>query len=265
MQLPHRVRDAWPGLKDTFQPEGVRAATVPCRELHNEQLLRSLLTTYAATYPDANRAAVASQWSMDYLCVVLPVALVPPLVGGIGLDLKKDPLAVIEHGKFIALTAMGLKRLEPPRLSCYLDHLLENQIEPVFSCLSEVSRLSGKVLWTNFVVVWDSVFERLKFDHCRQGAIQAAHDWFDAAAVPAGSRRLRGLQHPTDSPVPDLCPQWLLRAHCCLHFQLEKSGPPIWCEACPKLRQLPLEEQVRYLRQLRMDAVVLEKTHAAPN
>ncbi len=257
MHLPEKVRRAWPGLDNLLGsqiPTG--ASTIGFNRMLQQPVLANLLDAYSKTYPKANRAAVASQWSMDFLCTLLPAALVPPLAAGWGLDLEKDLCVVLDGGKWLALAPGAAPvHLEHFELSRYLDRLLERQVEPVFRGLSVQSGLSGKVLWTNFTAVWDSVWGRMKLDVCDGDYLDSAAAWLECARVLPGNKRLRDLQRPTLAPAPIMGRQWPLRAHCCLHFQLCDPGEAaIWCEACPKLRQQPLAEQVRYLTELRAES-----------
>ena len=230
---------------------------MPYQELCDHAVLATLISSFSEQYPAANRAAIASQWSMDFLCVLLPATLVPLLAGGLALQAEKDLFAVFNGGKWSALaTEKRPVHLPHQRLSQYLDQLLDRQVEPLFKSLSALSGLASKVFWTNFVAVWDSIFARISLGKCDHDYLQSAQQWMEQAWVPTGRRHLRELQRFTPSPVSESDKHWLLRSHCCLHFQLcepHESAP--LCEACPKLRRQPLADQVRYLAQLRVDNI----------
>jgi len=206
-------------------------------------------------YPGCNRAALASQWHMNFLSVLIPVALVPPLTVGQVLDLKDPGLALFhEQAKPMAIRAVRPSiDSRPDQWPVYWQSLVSACLEPVIMAVAQSSGLAPKVLWNNVVVVWDEVFSRMMPHLADQSTAESAHQWLETVRV-RGGLRIRPLQRWVGSPAPELVEQLPLRRHCCLHYQLHKPVPnefPVWCESCPKLHRESAAEQVRYLYLLR--------------
>lgn len=218
-----------------------------------------LLDDFDARYPGCNRAAVASQWHMNFLSVLLPAVVVPPLTVGRALDLEDRGLALLhDQAQPMAMRA-SLPPVDsrPDQWPEYWQKLVSEHLEPVIMAVAQSGGLAPKVLWNNVVVVWDEVFRRVGLHLADQPVVERAHRWLDGVSVRGGRLRLRRLQHWVDSPAPELVDRLPLRRHCCLHYQLHEPVPdefPVWCESCPKLHREPAAEQARYLYQLQEEA-----------
>lgn len=217
-----------------------------------------LLDDFDACYPGCNRAAVASQWQMNFLSVLVPAVVVPPLTLGRALDLEDHELALLhDQGQPMAIRASRPSvDSRPEQWPEYWQKLISTHLEPVITAVAQIGGLAPKVLWNNVVVVWDEVFRRIGLHLADQPVVESAHQWLDWARVRGGRLRLRPLQRWVGSPAPELVDRLPLRRHCCLHYQLHEPVPdefPVWCESCPKLHREPAAEQVRYLYQLQED------------
>lgn len=233
-------------------------AALSLSRLADPCVLEPLLKRFALYYPGSNRAAVVSQWSMNYLSVVLPSALVPALALDMAIDICGDGATLLHDDA----RPMAVKPGSEPRPQSldqwpqFCQRLLSGHLEPVFSGLATAGGVAPKVLWNNLVVVWDELFRRLGLHLPDRRDLRNAHRWLDQATVGGGRLDLRKLQRLVDSPAPELSPQIALRRHCCLHYQLHapvEGQFPVWCESCPKLHRRPPEDQVRYLYQLQLE------------
>lgn len=223
-------------------------------------ILGPLLQRFARRYPGANQAAVASQWSMNYLSVMLPSFLVPALITQQAIDLEQSEVIFLhdEDASPMALAFTSQARsLSPAQWPEYCERLFAGHLEAIMASLSTTGGIAPKVLWNNLVVAWDELFRRLDvhLPSRRFLDIEGAHRWLEM--VRGGRLSLRPLQRRVDSPAPELSAQLPLRTHCCLHYQLHapvEGEFPVWCESCPKLHCRPAEEQVRYLYQLQEES-----------
>lgn len=220
-------------------------------------MLQPLLTRFALLYPGVNRAAVVSQWSMNYMSIVLPAAFACVLVRQGAIDFWGGE-AVLLHDDGQP-QAVGLvvppAQLAPQARAAYWSRLIHEHLAPLFVTLAAAGGLAPKILWGNMVAIWDGAFARMDADLSRDGFAQA-HQWLEQAIVNHGRLKLRGLQRMVESPAPQIVPRLPLRRHCCLHYQLHEpveGEPPVLCESCPKLHRLPVAEQVSYLHYIYQD------------
>lgn len=217
-------------------------------------MLRPLLAEFALRYPGVNKAAVVSQWSMNYMSIVVPATLACVLTRNQAIDFWGDDAVLrLEAGQPLALSFAGpLPELPVQARAAYWSRWVHEHLAPLFATLAVAGGLAPKILWGNFVAIWDGAFERLDPDLSREGFAQA-HQWLENVSVNDGRLKLRGLQRQVPSPAPQACPRLALRRHCCLHYQLHtqvEGEPLVLCESCPKLHRLPVEEQVSYLHLL---------------
>ena len=220
-------------------------------------VLQPLLTRFALLYPGVNRAAVVSQWSMNYMSIVLPAALACVLTRHHAIDFWGEETVLFhDDGQPQALgLAAHLPTLPPEDRAAYWSRLVHEHLAPLFTTLAVAGGLAPKVLWGNMVAIWDGAFARMDANLSRDGFAEA-HQWLESATVNDGRLKLRSLQRMVESPAPDICAQLPLRRHCCLHYQLHESiegEPPVLCESCPKLHRLPVAEQVSYLHYIYAD------------
>lgn len=208
-------------------------------------------------YPGVNRAAVVSQWSMNYLSIALPAALACALTRDCAIDFwGQDCVLLHDEGQPLAL---GLASRLPPLThedrADYWARLIHEHLAPLFTTLAAAGGLAPKILWGNLVAIWDGAFARMDADLSRDGFAET-HGWLEPVTVKQGRLRLRGLQRMVESPAPQVVAQLPLRRHCCLHYQLHEpveGEPPVLCESCPKLHRLPVAEQVSYLNYIYQD------------
>ena len=226
-------------------------------QLADPAVLQPLLTRFALQYPGVNRAAVVSQWSMNYLGILLPATLACVLTRHGAVDFWGEE-AVLLHAQgqpeALGLPAQ-LPTLTHEQRAVYWSRLIHEHLAPLFTTLAAAGGLAPKILWGNLVAFWDGAFARMDADLSRDGFAEA-HQWLEQVTVNDGRLKLRGLQRMVESPAPQVCPRLALRRHCCLHYQLHEpveGEPPVLCESCPKLHRLPVEEQVSYLHYIYQD------------
>ncbi|VVP93469.1 hypothetical protein PS918_03472 [Pseudomonas fluorescens] len=220
-------------------------------------MLHPLLTRFALLYPGVNRAAVVSQWSMNYMSIVLPAALACVLTRHGAIDLWGEEAVLLhDDGQPLALGLPGeLPTLAGEDRAAYWSRLIHEHLAALFVPLAAAGGLAPKILWGNMVAIWDGAFARMDADLSRDGFAEA-HQWLEPVTVLDGRLKLRGLQRMVESPAPQVVAQLPLRRHCCLHYQLHapvEGEPPVLCESCPKLHRLPVAEQVSYLHYIYED------------
>ena len=231
---------------------------IPLSQLADPAVLEPLLARFALQYPGVNCAAVVSQWSMNYMSIVLPATLACVLTRQVRIDFWSEE-AVLFHDQGQP-QALGLARQLPAlaagERAAYWSRLIHEHMAPLFATLAAAGGLAPKVLWGNLVAIWDGAFARMDPDLSRDGFAEA-HQWLEQAVVNNGRLKLRSLQRMVESPAPQICPCLPLRRHCCLHYQLHEAvegQPLVLCESCPKLHRLPLAEQVSYLHSIYEEA-----------
>ena len=217
-------------------------------------MLQPVLAEFALRYPGVNNAAVVSQWSMNYMSIVVPATLACVLTRDQAIDFWRDDSVLrLDAGQPLALHfATRLPALAAAERADYFSRWVHEHLAPLFATLALAGGLAPKILWGNFVAIWDGAFARLDPDLSRPGFAEA-HRWLEPVSVNHGRLKLRGLQRQVPSPAPEICPHLPLRRHCCLHYQLHplvEGEPLVLCESCPKLHRLPLAEQVSYLHLL---------------
>lgn len=233
-------------------------ASIALNQLADPAVLHPLVATFALQYPGVNRAAVVSQWSMNYMSIVLPATFACVLTRHCRIDFWGEEAVLFhEQGQPQALgLADPLPTLAVGERADYWWRLIHEHMAPLFATLAAAGGLAPKILWGNLVAIWDGAFARLDPDLSREGFAEA-HRWLEQATVNDGRLKLRGLQRMVESPAPQICPCLPLRRHCCLHYQLHEpveGQTPVLCESCPKLHRLPLAEQVNYLHSIYEDA-----------
>lgn len=257
IELPDWLCQAWPPIQRVIQHECNGRQAVAMNRLVEPSVLVSLLEQFSALYPGVRRPPVASQWSMNYLSVLLPATLAAVLGGGKAIAFWDEDAALLhEAGQPAALKVPDhLRALASEQRAEYWTRLVLEHLEPLMSTIASWGGLAPKVLWGNVAAVWDGAFARLNPTLSREDFTEA-HRWLEQASVAGGRIRPRTLQWTVDSPAPEVVERIPLRRHCCLHYQLHTpvpGTPQVLCESCPKLHRLPQAEQASYLRSLYLD------------
>lgn len=227
---------------------------MPLTQLSDSAVLFPLLDQFAERYPGIRRPAVVSQWSMNYLSVLLPATLAVSLTQGKAIPAWEHDIELLHdqaQPRALKITPW-LPALARNQQADYWDRLIHEHLEPLNATLSQWGGLAPKVLWGNMVAVWDAAFDRLSGSIPREGFAEA-HQVLEQMSVAQGRLKLRKLQRQVESPAPDVIAEIPLRTHCCLHYQLHapvEGKPLVLCEACPKLHRLPIAEQASYLRTI---------------
>lgn len=237
-----------------IQIESNGRPAVPLPELVETSVLHPLLDRFAELYPGIKRPPVASQWSMNYLSVLLPATFAAVLTRDLAIAFWERDVALLhDAGQPLALLlAQPQASLPAAQRGDYWRRLLHEHLEPLFAGIAAWGGLAPKVLWGNLAAVWDGAFARLDADLEREGFAEAQR-WLERAVVADGRLKPRSLQWMVDSPAPEVCARIPLRRHCCLHYQLHApvpGKPQVLCESCPKLHRLPQAEQASYLRYI---------------
>lgn len=196
-------------------------------------------------YPDADGAATASQWSMDYCCTALVPLLGFAIVGQaqVGAELHyrlRGPALKA------AIVPARLRPLGDEAPEAFVVSSISGVVAAFVRALAHGGRVSERLLWTNLAVVADAVCTSLS-EHSahRQRTLQVRQALF-SMQVPGHASRLGDLLREHPLPAPDLPAPWLVRRICCLHYRLNEPAP--LCTSCPLLLRKPVQEQAAYLR-----------------
>lgn len=237
-----------------MQTERDGHSAIALQRIADPAVLYPLLGRFSEFYPDTKRPAIVSQWSMNYLSILLPAAVVSVLVLRSAIafwDVEAELLH--DEAQPVALKIARCRpALLPARRSEYWTRLIHEHLEPLIATQAEWGGLAPKVLWGNVVAVWDGAFARLDSALAREGFAET-YQWLDQVTVAAGRLKLRSLQRMVESPAPDVIACLPLRRHCCLHYQLHapvEGKTAVLCESCPRLHRLPPTEQASYLRYI---------------
>ncbi len=203
---------------------------MPLSTLQDPVQLSSILKRYELTFDKQIPVASASQWSIDYFCIMIPAVMATAvLVNGV-VDLRHGAVRLLLDD-YIPL-ALQVDCLYQPQdsVGTIADELLRFGVVGVVDSMADLARVPRKTLWTNFVIVWDALFSRLAQLYPRNERIGEAQSWLDQAEVSMVDLRLqlRDLQTPYKKNQPSL------RATCCLRYQLFDAVDRAYCEACPQ-------------------------------
>ncbi|MCW1246433.1 siderophore-iron reductase FhuF, partial [Pseudomonas sp. SAICEU22] len=144
-------------------------------QLADPSVLQPLLARFALRYPGVNSAAVVSQWSMNYMSIVLPATLACVLTRRRAIDFWGEGAVLLhEDGQPLALGLdRGVSDLGPDSRADYWSRWVHGHLAPLFSTLSAAGGLAPKILWGNFVAIWDGAFARMDPDLSRDGFPEA--------------------------------------------------------------------------------------------
>jgi ferric iron reductase protein FhuF len=217
--------------------------------------LEQLLDSFAENYPGRSRTAIVSQWSMNYLSILLPATLISAIVGNRAFEIWQRPAVLIHLDnapQSIHLIGAG-EALELHSLEHYFHDLLDLHIAPLFSHLTKAGKISRSILWSNCAIVWHGLFSQAKAHPAFAQIAQQALNWWHNTELVRNTVKLSRYMKIVDSPVPELVQSLPVRSHCCLHYQLHekiKGQSKVLCESCPKLQRLSQEQKIHYLREI---------------
>lgn len=224
-------------------------------ELYQPEVLEKLLEGFARHYPGRKKAAIVSQWSMNYMSVCLPACLIPVIAINQAAPIWRQSTAFIQRNaqpkalQFLEerqpISAQGRHQ--------YYHDLLDNHLGALFPVLAKVGKVNERMLWSNCAVIWDNLFLRVQACPEFIPAAQDAMNWWYKAELVGRKLRLNRFLSLVDSPVPEAREKLPLRSHCCLHYKLHdeiKGEPDVLCESCPKLHRQPLNQQIAYIKYI---------------
>ncbi|MDH6593504.1 ferric iron reductase protein FhuF [Variovorax sp. TBS-050B] len=212
---------------DTVPPDAVRVAEL----LRAPALLAEVLERHAHARGahGADRRAVASAWSLEYIAMLLP-----PVMAAASMLQHVFPIAA-EH-TWVRFDARGapagfhLRQLGQPRPGSGTAEryapLLWLHLAPLFEALTGLTRLAPKILWSNTARLMEPVFDVALA--ATGGASAIADDRARLLHAPVWP----GAQGPRENPLQDRRGHRALKLHreCCLNHLLPHEH---WCDACP--------------------------------
>jgi len=204
-------------------------------DLAEGDVLRDLLSRFAAAYPGQDRRAVASLWSKWLFAVVLEPVLatsmradwaLPVALGDIGLILTADGRA-----EALKLDHAGAP-FAPVSAEQRFAALIDDHLAPVVGALARTSGITPRVLWSN---------AGNYFEHAVRSAEQSG-----SAACPGvihGKELLASRTRPDGRSNPLFAPIYYLdepgrtgrrRRICCIRYLIPGQA---YCGVCPIVRQ----------------------------
>lgn len=217
---------------DTLVLPGEKPGAFPLPELIAGAALDAALDRVAAHFGGEDRRALASLFSIHYVHILMPVAVVAHLVLGRHLPVALPDLAIIldEDGlpDHFVLPREGHVDAGNDPFARFAP-LIFDHLEPVFAALAARSGLSPKVLWTNAGNLFEAILRELEGKGAAPEAVAAGDRLVAAPRWPDGRR------NPFHAPVryvegPGGERRW--RRVCCVRHLLPART---YCSNCPNL------------------------------
>lgn len=210
-------------------PEDPRPAIVG-GDLLEPATIDAILDTFAASFPDGDRRAVASYWAQGYFR-----RLIPPVAAVLLLIDRNLPIAVFEtavlrgrEGEVVAfrLTNDG-EPVADPEVVVRFERLIRQNIEPFIKAWTSHTRVAPRLYWNFAGVYLDWALGEIAA-HPLAGALAA-----DASRLLSSRDRLDGTPNPLFEPFETVQRRGephRQRRLCCIRYRL--PGIP-FCETCP--------------------------------
>lgn len=218
-------------LRGTYRFEAGGSDTIKCQDLCDPQQFDAMISRYAARFPDTDRRATVSVWTMYYFSHLVVSPLLFWLVDGRILSLgagnlsaRLNPETVLPAG-FILEDAGTQDR----SLSVFgaMESAIHGHARPLIDTISERAGVSPKLLWSNVAVYADWVIREIcaSMPERRDAALALLDqkDWQDGSPNP-----LVGWMRQEIGP-DGAC--FLQRRVCCLRYLL--PGVPGCGMICP--------------------------------
>lgn len=225
--------DTYAYARDRFvQFAPVGAEVVPCQALLDPQCFAGIIDRYAARYPDADRRAVVSMWSLYYFSVltigaaiywlelqrILPLALED-------VSLCLDPAS----GEPRALVLGNPGRVDPDATAFEaMQPMLRAHAEPLIAGLAAHAGVAKKLLWSNAAGYLGWIIRDIGARR-NPGATPDAIELIEAPIWPDG------WKNPFFGAIRQQCDengeQFGRRRVCCLRYSL--PGVPGCGRVCP--------------------------------
>lgn len=222
--LPPHVLEKYPYAKGYFMlrpPEDTEI--VSCRDLLVPATLTALLERFAVSFPDSDRRAVASLWSMYYFSTLTIGAAIAALEAGRTLPLKLDEIGLClqngtaqPHG--FLLSGPGH---EGGSETTALEEVLKRHAEPLIEALVVAGRVSRKLLWSNVLSYLGWIVDEIAGSSVggaapRWAGLVRDRSWPDGWLNP-----MHGLIRPEVDESGAPCAR---RRVCCLRYALPSIG-----------------------------------------
>lgn len=204
--------------------------------VHDAGLLGDVLQRHALhlNVRDDLRAAT-SAWSLQYLSMLLPPVAAAASVLQHAFPVAAGEIALTLHDtgapQRFYIGSAGLLLSDDTTMARYCP-LVWDHLDPLFAALANLTRLSGKVLWSNAARCLEAIFEQLSA--IAPGAPNVAADRNLLLRDPQGlGRRINPLYAPERRRLRLDQGEWRPRQvhrHCCLTHRLPGRGA---CSGCP--------------------------------
>jgi ferric iron reductase protein FhuF len=214
-------------------PDDERPA-LPGRSLLEPATIDSILDTYAAQYPGADRRAVASMWSQWYFARLLPSVMAASLLAGRSFPVALSEIAVIRapegHPIAFRIADDGVPAVGTDAFQSF-DRLLREHMEPFIAAWAAHTRVAPRLYWNNAAVYLDWILGEIATHPLADRALMA-----EAARLLRDRERTDGTPNPLFEPIQDVeaegeTQRW--RRLCCLRYRLPEVAE---CGTCPHLR-----------------------------
>jgi ferric iron reductase protein FhuF len=206
---------------------------IPGVELTRPDMLDHLLSEAAEHVGEGDRRAQMSLWCIDYVHVLMPVAVVASLLLNRTLPLHLEDISVIlddEHmPAAIRLRDDGAPCTEMgifPRF----DGMIRGNLRPLIEAWADYSGVSPRVLWTNAANLYEAIMRHLEKQPGVPREVIAAADnlttmreWPDGWRNPFARPVFYRPEHPENQ-------RW--RRVCCVRYLIPAYD---YCSNCPHL------------------------------
>ncbi|MGV3551525.1 siderophore-iron reductase FhuF [Rhizobium sp.] len=199
--------------------------TITCSDLANPGIFAGLMDRFATLYPNSDRRAVVSMWTLHYfsgLSIAMAVLglemklLVPNALDQINLCMDPETAAP----QAFQLPDLG-HRVEGLGFAGALAPLLLHHVEPLIAAISHNERLGRRMLWTNVAAYLDWIVGEIGRGSDRANASEQAV-LYRQEIWPGGVRNpLFGLIRSEKDEAGEIhgC-----RKVCCLRYSLPGVG-----------------------------------------
>ena len=202
-------------------------------DLINPSLLGDIMRMAAAHIGDGDRRAQMSLWCIDYVHVLMPVAIVANLVLNRQMPLRLEDIALIldEEGmpEAIRLNHDGMIRDTQDAFAAFTP-MIKGNLQPLIEAWSAWSGIAPRVLWTNAANLYEAILRNLaQLPHLPPGIIAEGERLITSSHWPDGSRNpfRRPVIYRPDHPTTQ---RW--RRICCVRYLIPRYD---FCSNCPHL------------------------------
>jgi len=202
-------------------------------DLTDPSMLGDLMRTAAAHIGDGDLRAQMSLWCIDYVHILMPVAVVANLILNKQMPLRLEDIAVIldDEGmpEAIRIRDDGIFNETQDAFAAFAP-MIRGNLQPLIEAWSAFSGIAPRVLWTNAANLYEAILRGLEqFPHVPPGVIAEGERLITSSEWPDGWRNpfRRPVIYRPDHPTTQ---RW--RRICCVRYLIPRYD---YCSNCPHL------------------------------